>query len=135
MCIKITDEPLKREAMWFSITGFGIALLSQFRNQNDSKSNLEVIARRAVTGLGYAILCVASVVEIVARVALSLFLLIPCFGLSFVGRELEKLYEVPLVLGFTGLFGADTTIRCLSAFVQNVYRERIEFHDLALVEI
>ena len=132
MCMNVSNGEAKNvDFMVASLTGHLVHRVNEFRNEaKDSKASaLEMVGRRLVAGLSYAALSVAALVEMVARIAIGLLLVIPCALLACC-VDGDAIY-LPLIFGGFGLFfGPDVAIRCLSAFVQNCYRERIAYDEL-----
>lgn len=137
MCVRVSNREVENINLYepnyciASVTGALTAQILSFA-QTEGLNREEYFARRVAAGVAYALLAVASLVEIAVRIIFPLVALLPaCLIFGKGSDEVEVLAGVA-VLGAQN--GPDTTIRCLTAFVQNFYKERMDFEGLALCE-
>src|SRR5581483_2497023 len=88
MCFRV--RPLEMQDGTLCLSRLGTNAVNHFRNgpMDDEgfpkpKSCLEIFGRRMVAELAYAVFALTSLVEAVARIALGVISLLPCWVLSY----------------------------------------------------
>jgi hypothetical protein len=134
MCVKIyPSESDMKDCGWMcgvgTASGYLMDQLIEFRNpQKDEKTEGEMFGRKVAAELGFALLAVASLVENVVRLALTLILFIPAVILGFCTECNSLIFDVILITHY--LCGiVDQPLRCLVALVKNVTEKKFDYLD------
>jgi hypothetical protein len=103
----------------------------------------DLLVRRLVAEIGFALFALVGIVESVFRLALGLITLLPFAAISLCGIDCLRsgngdgecwVYPILwIVEGATGI--VDLPLRCLVAMVKNVTEKEFHFNELALCEV
>ncbi len=134
MCIRIyqSNNDMKDCGMMCAVgtaTAYLMDQLIEFRNpQKEEKTEGEMFGRKVAAEVGFALLAVASLIENVVRLALTLILLIPAALVNLCIKGDWFIMDFILIVGYASGI-VDQPLRCLVALVKNVTEEKFDYLD------